>query len=140
MASARRNTIQINFVWIPSQLKELVSRVPESSPFIKRHGRLLSLVTPGFDKDMMSVLLQFIDPTDHCFTFRDYQLVPIMEEFSQLLGVHVLDQTPFTGLEEALRLEDVAAALHLKWSDIVSNWETRSGVKGFLDKFLIEKA
>ena len=125
---------------IPSQLKELISRVSESSPFIKRHGRLLSLVTPGFDEDMMSVLFQFFDPAHHCFTFPDYQLVPTMEEFSKLLGVHVLDQTPFTGLEEAPKPEDIAAASHLKQSDIVSNWETRSGVQGFLAKFMIEKA
>ena len=31
-------------------------------------------------------------------------------------------------------------ALHLKQADVVSNWETRSGVEGFLAKFLIEKA
>ena len=63
-----------------------------------------------------------------------------MEEFSKLLGVPVLDQTPFTGLEEAPKPEDIAAALHLKRSDIVSNWEMRSGLKGFLAKFMIEKA
>ena len=32
------------------------------------------------------------------------------------------------------------ASLHLKRLDIVSNWETRSGVKDFLAKFLLEKA
>ena len=30
--------------------------------------------------------------------------------------------------------------MHLKRSDIVANWETRSGVEGFLSKFLLEKA
>ena len=34
----------------------------------------------------------------------------------------------------------IAKALHLKSSDILANWETRSGVKGFLSKFLMEKA
>ena len=63
-----------------------------------------------------------------------------MEEFSKLLGVPILDQTPFTGLEKVPKLEVIAAALHLKRFDIVSNWETRSGVKSFLAKFLLEKA
>ena len=63
-----------------------------------------------------------------------------MVEFSQILGIPILDQLPFTGLEEAPKLKIIAAALHLKRSDIVSNWETRSKVNGFLDKFLIEKA
>ena len=63
-----------------------------------------------------------------------------IEEFSQLLGVLVLDQIPFTGVEETPRPEVIANALHLKSFNIIANWETRSGVKGFLDTFLIEKA
>ena len=52
----------------------------------------------------------------------------------------ILDQIPFTGLEQIPKPEDIATTLHSKRSDIVSNWETRSGVKGLLSKFLIEKA
>ena len=78
MASAHRNTIWISFVRIPLQLKELVSRVFETSSFTKNYGRLLNLVTSGFDEKMMSVLFQFFDPKNHCFTFPDYQLVPTM--------------------------------------------------------------
>ena len=132
MASVRRNTIRVNFVQIPAQLKELASRVSETSSFIKRHGQLLSLVTSKFDEQMMSVLFQFFDLVHHCFTFPDYQLVPTMEEFSHLLGVSILEKNPFTGLEETPRPEDIASALHLKRADVVSNWETRSMVEGFL--------
>ena len=115
-------------------------RVPESSPFTKRHGRLLSLVTSSFEEDMMSVLFQFFDLAHHCFTFPYYQLVPMIEELSKLLGVPILDQTPFIGLEKVPKPEDIAAALHLKRSDISSNWETRNGVEVLIAKFLIEKA
>ena len=88
----------------------------------------------------MSVLFQFFDPKHHCFAFPDYQLVPTMEEFSKLLKVSILDQIPFTGLEKVPKPEDIAAALHLKRFNIVSNWETKNGVKGFPPKFRIEKA
>ena len=87
MASARRNTIRISFVIIPLQLKELVSRVPETSLFTNKYGLLLNLVTSGFDVKMTSVHFQFFDPKQNCFTFPDYQLVPTMEEFSQILGI-----------------------------------------------------
>ena len=63
-----------------------------------------------------------------------------MEEFSQLLGVPILDQMPFTSLEKEPWPEEITSALYLQWYDIIANWETRSGVKGFLAKFLIEKA
>ena len=52
----------------------------------------------------------------------------------------ILDQLPFTSIEKDPIPEEIALALHLQRSDIVSNWKTRSGVKGFLAKFLLEKA
>ena len=121
MASVCRNTIRVNFVQIPAQLRELVSKVPDTSSFVRRHVQLLNLVTSKLDEQMMSVLFQFFDPLHHCFTFPDYQLVPTLEEFSYLLGISILEQTPFTGLEDVPRPEDIASALHLKRADVVSN-------------------
>ena len=103
MASIRRNTIRVNFVQIPAQLRELVSRVPDTSSFVRRHGYLLGLVTSKLDEQMMSVMFQFFDMLHHCFTFPNYQLVPTLEEFSDLLGISILEQIPFTGLKEVPR-------------------------------------
>ena len=89
---------------------------------------------------MVKVLFQFFDPKNHCFTFPYYQLVHTMEEFSQLLGIPILDQLPFNGIERDLRHEEISRALHLPRSNVVANRETRSGVKGFLAKFLFERA
>ena len=91
MASIRRNTIRVNFVQIPAQLRELVYKVPDTSLFVRRHGHLLSWVTIGFDEGLMSVLFKFFDPKHHCFTFPDYQLVPTLEEFSKILGSPILE-------------------------------------------------
>ena len=124
MASVRRNTIRVNFVQIPAQLKDLASRVSDTFSFIRRHGQLISLVTSKFNEQMMSVLFQFFDLVHHCFTFPGYQLVPTLDEFSQLLGISILEKVPFAGMEETPRPEDIALALHLKRADIVSNWET----------------
>ena len=88
---------------ILAQLKELASRVFETSMFIKRHGQLLSLVTSNLDEQMMSVLFQFFDHVHHCFTFPDYELVPTLEELSHLLGISILEQVPFTSMEEVPR-------------------------------------
>ena len=121
MDFTRRKTIRIKFVEIPPKLKELVLRVPESSPFNKIFGHLLSLVTTGFDEGLMSVLFQFFDPKHHCFTFPDYQLVPMLEEFSKLLGLPILEQIPFIGLEQDPTSENVSIALHLKPFDIESS-------------------
>ena len=74
----------------------------------------------------------FFNPKHHCFTLPDYQLVPTMEKFSQLLGVPIFDQLPFTGIEKDPRPEEIARALHLQRSDVMTNWETRSSVKVFV--------
>ena len=124
MDSLRRKTIQVNLVRIPPQLKELASRILENSPFTERHGRLLNLVNTNTEEDMVKVLFQFFDPLHHCFTFPDYQLVPTLEEFSQLLRIPILHQLPYNGTERDPKPEDVAQALHLQPSDIIGHWET----------------
>src|SRR3954464_13267250 len=122
MAPATKDYIRINISTIPSELKDLVSEFPRNVQFTEKHGHLLHLVTSKFEEDMIRDLFQFFDPEHHCFTFPDYQLVP------------------FTGLERIPKPEVIAAALHLRKSEIESNWETKSGVKGLLAKFLLEKA
>ena len=47
-------------------------------------------------ESILSTLVQFYDPLYHCFTFQDYHLVPTLEEFFDLLGISILEQTPFT--------------------------------------------
>ena len=133
MASARRNTIQINLVKMPLQLKDFTLRISENFPFTKKQGRLLNLVTSKPDEELLKVLFQFFDPLHHCFTFLDFQLVPTMEEFSQLLGVPILDQLPFKGTKEHPKPEEIARALSLQRSDIVTSWETTRAI-AFLPK------
>ena len=127
MESTRRKTIQINLVRVPPQFKELTSRIPENSSFSERHGRLISLVDTNIEEDMIKVLFQFFDPLHHCFTFPDYQLVPTLEDFSQLLKVPILSQLPYNSTEREPKLEEVAQALRLQPSDIKGHWEVRSG-------------
>ena len=102
MILMRRNTIRINFVQVPTLLKELVAKITDTTSFIRRNGHFLGLVTSKMDEQMMRFLVQFFEPLYNCFTFQDYQLVPTLEVFSDLLGISILEQTPFTGWEKAL--------------------------------------
>ena len=109
--------------WLPRCLTLLPSSggmVPENSPFTKRHGRLLNLVTSNTDEDMMKVLFQLFDPLHHCFIFPDYRLVPTFEEFSQLLRIPVLNQLPFNGTERDPKPEEISRALHLQQSNMTT--------------------
>ena len=66
--------------------------------------------------------------------------MPTLEEFSRLLRIPILNQLPFNSTERDPNPEEIAQALHFQPSDITTNWEIRSGVKGFLAKFLFGKA
>ena len=55
-------------------------------------------------------------------------------------GVPVHDQISFTSLEGIPKPEVITEALHMKRADVTTNWETRSGVKGYLAMFLLEKS
>ena len=73
-------------------------------------------------------------------TFREPALNSQFQIHRSQLGIPILDQTPFTGWEKTLRLEEVVAALPLTHQEVMDNWVTRSGVKGILAKFPIGKA
>ncbi|XP_058758165.1 uncharacterized protein LOC131631387 [Vicia villosa] len=85
-------------------------------------------------------MIRFNDPLLHCFTYRDFQLVPTLEEFSSILGLPVLDQMPYTGEEEVPKLEDVVAALHLPRSEIKKVWVSKGDYTGVLIDFLYSQA
>ena len=141
MDYGQRNTKKYSFRCPDlKELRKLTSFVLDPLDFKQCHGKILSILFAGVVEGLLSVLVQFYDPIYRCFTFPDYQLVPTLEEFSRLLGIPILDQTPFSGLEKIPKSEEVAAALHMTKSDIETNWVTRSGVKGLLAKFLINKA
>ena len=73
----RRNTIRFNFVHSPELLEELVSRIPNTTSFIQRHGSLLSLVTAKRDQQLMSGVsncrsISTLDPIDNGYAIAGY--------------------------------------------------------------------
>ena len=97
MDYGRRNTKKYSFRC--PDLKEL--RKPESFvldplDFKQRHGKLLSILSSDVVEGLLSELVQFYDPLYRCFTFPDFQLVPTLEEYSYLLGIHVSSRVPFS--------------------------------------------
>src|SRR3954467_6176007 len=76
------------------RLIELASSVQDPSNFRKSYGKLLPILNTHVDEGLLKTLVQFYDPVYRCFTFPDYQLVPTLEEYANLLGIPVSDKTP----------------------------------------------
>ncbi|KAI5418432.1 hypothetical protein KIW84_042896 [Lathyrus oleraceus] len=141
MDCRRRNTKKYSFRCLDlKELRKLASFVLDPLDFKQRHGKLLSVLSADVVEGLLSVLVQFYDTLYCCFTFPDYQLVPTLEEYANLLGIPVSNKVPFSGLEEILRSHLIAEALHLKKSEIEAHWMKKGGLFGLTSEFLLKEA
>ncbi|XP_058742194.1 uncharacterized protein LOC131614696 [Vicia villosa] len=135
-----RKPFCLSFKGVPTPLKLLCDNVSGSLVLSESLNKLISLVRTKVDEALLNTMIRFYDPLLHCFTYRDFQLVPTLEEFSSILGLPVLDQMPYTGEEETPKLEDVAAALHLPRSEIKKVWVNKGDYTGVPIDFLYSQA
>src|SRR4051812_29371110 len=77
---ARRYTFKIPQV---EELGKLGKLVVNPQAFKEKYGKLLPLLNTNMVDGILPNLVQFYDPTYHCFTFPDYQLMPTLEEYSR---------------------------------------------------------
>ncbi|RDY05193.1 hypothetical protein CR513_10975, partial [Mucuna pruriens] len=55
--------------------------------FEKLHGNLLRILEIETQPAALEALFQYYDPPIRCFTFRDFQIAPTLEEYERLLGL-----------------------------------------------------
>ncbi|AES68680.1 hypothetical protein MTR_3g013580 [Medicago truncatula] len=137
----RRNTRKFTFKKLDlMNLRDLAVKVASPEDFHDRHGRLLGILWTNVEKGCLETLVQFYDPAYHCFTFPDYQLAPTLEEYSYLVGLPVLDEVPFTGLEPIPKAAIIADALHLETSLIKTKLTIKGNLPSLPAKFLYQQA
>lgn len=121
MGSERRNTLPLKFklprVDILITLRNKITSCKKNN-FICRYGWILDLLTTPIDISTLVTLSQYYDPPLRCFTFKDFQLAPTIEEYEKLLGWYVKYHPPFTKLDEPLMPKSVAEALHLPIEEV----------------------
>jgi hypothetical protein len=49
--------------------------------FTEKYGRILHILKRPVQKSVIMVLVYFWDPLYNCFTFKDMDLVPTIEEY-----------------------------------------------------------
>ncbi|KAI5434517.1 hypothetical protein KIW84_021374 [Lathyrus oleraceus] len=114
MERQRRNTKKYSFRQPDlKELRNMTSYVLDPLGFKARFGKLLPLLTTQVDEGLMSVLVQFYDPLYRCFMFPDFQLFPTLEEYAYLVGIPILDQLSFSGLESIPTSQEIADMLHI---------------------------
>ncbi|KAI5412731.1 hypothetical protein KIW84_057388 [Lathyrus oleraceus] len=122
------------------ELRNLTSYVLDPLGFKARYGKLLPLLTTQVDEGLMNTLAQFYDPLYHCFSFPDFQLLPTLEEYAHLVGIPILDQLSFSGLESIPTSQEIADMLHIDESLVKAHMTTKGGIQGLPSDFLIAQA
>ncbi|KAI5400548.1 hypothetical protein KIW84_065437 [Lathyrus oleraceus] len=141
MERQRKNTKKYSFRQPDlKELRNLTSYVLDPLGFKARFGKLLPLLTTQVDEGLMSVLVQFYDPLYRCFSFPDFQLLPTLEEYAYLVGIPILDQVSFSGLESIPTSREIADMLHIDESLVGAHMTTKGGIQGLPSEFLIAQA
>ncbi|RHN73988.1 hypothetical protein MtrunA17_Chr2g0304681 [Medicago truncatula] len=121
-------------------LRELALKVKNQTGFRLRYGGLLTILRTNVEEKLVHTLVQFYDPNFCCFTFPDFQLVPTLEAYSHLLDSPIAKKTPFAGPGISLTPLVIAKDLYLKTSDVSNHLTTKSHIRGFTSKYLLEQA
>ena len=108
--------------------------------FCKAYRKLLDLIIAEISTKGVVSLTHYYDQPLRCFTFGDFQLVPIVEEFEEILGCLLGGKKPylFSGFLPSLSKIAVVVRDSARGLDRVK--QTRNGVVGLLRKYLEGKA
>ena len=104
--------------------------------FRKRYGNLLGLLEVEVQIPAVTALTQYYDPPLRCFTFQDFQLVPTLEEFEQILEMPLEGSVPYKHLEQHASIPTLAGIMKIHPRELESKFVTRKGIKGFPQRYL----
>jgi hypothetical protein len=105
--------------------------------FEATYGSILNLLHVEVDTTALVTLAQFFDSPLRCFTFRDFQLSPTIEEFEKILGLSIEDKLCY--MRETPTETDIVKALHLE-EEGISSLQAPKGVEGFFKTTLETRA
>jgi len=119
-------------------LRELGKKLKtiQRDAFRKKFGNLLGLLEVEVQVPVLTALAQYYDPPLRCFTFSNFQLVPTIEEFEQILDLPLEGKVPYKHLEQNASVPVLARLMKIHPAELEGRIVSRKGAKGFPQKFL----
>ncbi|KAH1189551.1 hypothetical protein GmHk_20G057299 [Glycine max] len=108
--------------------------------FRKVYGKILDLTAAEVFTEVVVSLAQYYDQPLRCFTFGDFQMVPTIEEFEEILGCPLGGRKPYLFSEFLPSLSKIAAVVEDSAKELDHMKQTRNGVVGLPRKYLEGKA
>ncbi|KAH1188111.1 hypothetical protein GmHk_U060026 [Glycine max] len=108
--------------------------------FCKTYGKILELTIAEVSIEAIASLTQYYDQPLRCFTFGDFQLVPTIEEFEEILGCPLGGRKPYLSSGCLPSLSRIATVVKDSARGLDRIKQTRNGIAGLPQKYLEDKA
>ncbi|KAH1265161.1 hypothetical protein GmHk_01G000919 [Glycine max] len=108
--------------------------------FRKTYGKILDLTIAEVSIEAIASLTQYYDQPLRCFTFGDFQLVPTIEEFEEILGCPLGGRKPYLFFGCLPFLSRIATVVRDSARGLDCVKQTRNGIAGLPRKYLEDKA
>ncbi|WJX29868.1 hypothetical protein P8452_18467 [Trifolium repens] len=107
--------------------------------FDHKYGKILNLIEVNVQGEAITALCQFYDPPFRCFTFKDFQMAPTLEEYEQILGYSLENVKPYYYTGNYPSPKRVASILRVKEDKLKSHINSPHGVDLVKLSFLEER-
>jgi len=84
----------------------------------------------------ITVLVQYYDPSLRCFTFKNFQLVPTIEEFGDILDLPLEGKIPYKHTTQNTFVSKLAGILKVHPTELDGKMITKGTIKGIPQGFL----
>ncbi|XP_058780714.1 uncharacterized protein LOC131654768 [Vicia villosa] len=143
MNQEKKPTIHISVMFPDlTKMKQIRKELPNKSmkSFVLKYGKILDLLSENVKIDVIAALIQFYDVPLRCFTFQNFQLAPTLEEFDRILGFSKIKKDVYVGIGQTTKVEDLAKALGISYTNFVPNYKTKGKVQGVKGQYLEDMA
>ncbi|KAL5124561.1 hypothetical protein HKD37_02G004938 [Glycine soja] len=108
--------------------------------FRKTYGKILELTIAEVSIEAIASLTQYYDQPLRCFTFGDFQLVPTIEEFEEILGCPLGGRKPYLSSGCLPSLSRIATVVKDSARGLDRIKQTRNSIAGLPQRYLEDKA
>ena len=97
---------------------------------------MLGLLDIEVQTSLITAFAQYYDPPVTAFTFKDFQLVPTLEEFKQILDLPLEGKSPYKYVKQHASVLTLSRIMKIHPRELESALVNKKGVRGFTPKFL----
>ncbi|KAL5180248.1 hypothetical protein HKD37_01G001416 [Glycine soja] len=121
------------------ELGQLMGQL-QQQVFRKDYGKIWDLAMAEVSTEAIASLAQYYDQPLKCFTFGDFQLSPMVEEFEEILGCPLGGRKPYLFSGFYLSLARISKIVQISAQELDHRKQVENGVVGIPRKCLEAKA